>query len=1620
MTTKMNLQTFMSLKNEVISYVQKQEEAEKTGISISVEDEESFLQRYEEIINLLSSHDLSEIDYDNWDGMILQSESLDFSQTNANLDFNLINFSVESEGKMNFKGCNIKNFDFENSKYDESSFDANFLKQNTDKFLDESIEKGVRDRYYEHQLTLSDILNNNEIKEKVTKGQLSYYLRDIVNAIGLEETLKLDSEFIDISGYWSSNIAKTYSGEKNAPALMLKIFEKARESILSDNSGDFTSRLGYNQDELGKAFKDSNSDLFLNENVPENIRENYYKRRLTLKIFSENQEYFKDVPISHAFNDYGRNKEFITLMGESIKDIYSQYGTILTKITDDYNTSQQVVMPNGNLTMEDKTEFIKNYMKEYLRQHPSSIVDLNEIKTWSELLSLNEIEVDASRRSLIEKYGIDVLIESGIKTTYFAVSNVDITTSLEEIKKMSEKIEITDIIKSRNKRELISKYGIDYLIELGVENTELFDRTINNLDEIKQLNEKIPLELIPIGSENTRESVCKFIEKYGIDNIIKLDKETNGIFSHPVWQKDSYLTLFATVDNIAKSEDKKELTYEEFEQLTFELLQKARKKDLRSKDYPDYDFIQGDFRKKHSEIFIDGNISAQLKKDFCFGALTCENIRKNPELIDILKDKDIIPAFSKLEISGYGSGSGLTMITESGQKLSVSATYNMAEILSNKWGKEEFLKFIANYGLCLDIGKFNANLSLNKEEIEKSIQDQIFKNITENKVKYHEELPNDFKLAHPELFIDSNISEEIKSKFYSGELKFDDIRQNPELAEILKDKNLQVCFNKYKRSTFPVQRNTLNKDEVGLIDVLPKEDFLKLMKNYGIYLENVKPELFKNGLEYKDLENITQESIYKSVISRQTYYSEDAPNFLKIEHPELFLDANVPEHLKLCFYDSYKSNSLEFYQYVSSNYPFNFEVLKSHPEYKEYLEGKNIQRAMPKNYSKLFEQFDIETLIKLGTKNPEMIDKIVASHKEEVLHTWYQSTGGKFVPHHVVMINFPTTKIDDFLSNGKKWSQLMKIDDYNVNDDGKAAILKASMAMGVFEGNDDSFNKTIELFTGLPKSIGEIDYQKALSSVGEDQKAIFEKSYKKDDNDEYILKINKQKNKNEYSSVRKILEKANISKILTLDKAHKIFDSFNMEYNADFANFFEENAVEILSNSEYTTDISSIQRQFKDIQTVNSGRRLTLDVAQSYIKSIVYDNIEIGNESLAETSKISGYSQQDFDKLQVLFNEGKTREFSSIPRIEGSIDGYTYEMLRVDDPLALTIGTLTDCCQNIHGAGRTSMEHSMVSPDGKIFCVRDKEKRIVAQSWFWRNKYTGCFDNIEIPDRIFRLYEKENPQEGKAGLTKEVLEVYKQATKDLMQEDKNVYDKLLDEKTITKEQYEGLLLGKVTIGLGYNDIKDAIVEDKNLKEDSELVQVQTSDRLIDPYTDASQQYIIVEREGIVKSNQDNLYVHQDTIRVYDEKNLSDTIVTTLQRMEANSNKRGKLSYMRESTSDKDLPKEKRLMNSIARGYGYEPEQTRIITTSKIALLYSSDDEKINLGDILSVPIGDESTEEQKKADNKLILNQIKRALRQINIEKKEIDINALSAENKLIYDTAVNEIKKEDDKRGER
>ena len=147
---KLDIQSFRNLRQEFIEYMDKYHEAEERDEDISQEEEEQFFVRYREIIKILSEHDLSDIDFEEWRGMLLyvdEENPLDFSKTKANIDFSIIEYNSYKTFP-NFKSCQIKNFDFAKNDYSPEMFDEEFKKENEGRFLSEDISAEVADRFY--------------------------------------------------------------------------------------------------------------------------------------------------------------------------------------------------------------------------------------------------------------------------------------------------------------------------------------------------------------------------------------------------------------------------------------------------------------------------------------------------------------------------------------------------------------------------------------------------------------------------------------------------------------------------------------------------------------------------------------------------------------------------------------------------------------------------------------------------------------------------------------------------------------------------------------------------------------------------------------------------------------------------------------------------------------------------------------------------------------------------------------------------------------------------------------------------------------------------------------------------------------------------------------------------------------------------------------------------------------------------------------------------------------------------------------------------------------------------------------------------------------------------------
>ncbi len=147
-----------------------------------------------------------------------------------------------------------------------------------------------------------------------------------------------------------------------------------------------------------------------------------------------------------------------------------------------------------------------------------------------------------------------------------------------------------------------------------------------------------------------------------------------------------------------------------------------------------------------------------------------------------------------------------------------------------------------------------------------------------------------------------------------------------------------------------------------------------------------------------------------------------------------------------------------------------------------------------------------------------------------------------------------------------------------------------------------------------------------------------------------------------------------------------------------------------------------------------NGKDKSLNTIIDFLKS---DEISLPPEyyRLVGLFKYIGCSNSIVNETLSLHNQMLNRTESSIPRIVGTKNEYTYEILKLDDMNGLAVGNKTDCCFTVLGNGYSCLKHATTSRNGRILVVK-KNDEIIAHSWLWRNGDLLCLDNIEISKAI--------------------------------------------------------------------------------------------------------------------------------------------------------------------------------------------------------------------------------------------------------------------------------------------
>lgn len=1632
MIEKMTLEQFREIKRQLASIIKQGEdlyEQHKNDENYNYDaDEKKLEEQYLEIQKRLLSYDLSDIPYAEWMNMeIISDEShiVDFSKTKANIDFSMLDYSPYA----NYKSCKIQNIGGTKRILDSEHFDSDVIRNNPSLFLSESFPISIKQKFYDMKLNMEDLfsLSNEQIQELRSKQFMScfdYSTRDLINKIGFQKAMQLYATSKDdykvvheISSLLSSSIDYIISDPftridfeeelKNADVTQIKnvFYSYMRKALFKNHKRYDNIKL----ERLPEQFvKENNDILLIGENIPDDLRQRYYTGRLTLDDIMNNISLFRNIPISQVTDERDIGELADALGEENLPRYIEAYPEIFNYIIKSHLTYQfcNFVFASERLNLnqtDDVKQKITNYLAPFLTTH-------NKLGTGrtEQLMAYDTslFPLDEMQQRVVDTLNLDNIKRFEKETQFFSIKN---NTDLQMFQAFAS------YFRMHSPSEL-AKIGIDF--KNGTLSYEEFlDQLAKCLDHMKQHN----------------------------------------IFT----------------------------------------------------DFPDYDFIEGEFRDKHPEIFVDINAPEELKDAFYRNKITPEFLFQHRDYIPYLTDKNLLNTLRaniKLSVP--------SLVDENGNIMPMNINF-VSEYVS-RYGNEKLLQLVSKYGVALSditITSFHDEIE-NEQTIEKSLRNSIYDKIIKGKMNYSylTSVP-DFVSEYPEIFVNfdnlTNISQEERQRltkaFYGRTLSFDDIKKYPELADYLKDKNLSIAFgnkdgNHYQGRIFLSSgygRTSEKKySDLELLKIFGNEKFLQLCAKYGRYMDGIVQHLnkdmtirngkyidlsqsgidFENGLSVEEISKRIEDIIVReSKLGNLSYRPDDAPSFLRDRQPELFLSDDAPEELKQFFYN------------YNNNYPMSFEVLQKHKDWLPFLKDKALTTSLLRNnYLKkeliqYLEVFGEEKGIKLGINRAETVKEMMKSHQIELMKSWYDKTGGKFIPDFVVMQNFRIDEADKFLASGFNWSNLMKIKNFAQTPEARDAMLKLAYSFGAFDQDQRGFKKLQDLLTGLPKKIDseqayifeqidqqinlhsqrgvffdaksrsytdsegnihttresfpsskvEESYQKMIDHVKNNQfvdlldtqsllnlleslkqenvgidfsRNIFTQIYRKNEDGSYTLTINAQSCPKSAQAIRGVLEKFREVPILTPDKAHQLFGGFELKYDSDFREFLLTNMDKIMANSEYVSLVASVQRQFSDIKAINSNRALTWELAVSYVQTNKYTSVNVGNERVAEISAIAGYSQADFNTLQQIYNYGKQRTFSSIPRIEQSAEKtsgrYTYETLRLDDPLAMAIGTLTDCCQELNNCAEVCMEHSMVDKNGRVFVIKDEQGNIVAQSWVWRNKDVLCFDNIEIPDKAFARAVKEHPDLGRKGFTDEVFEIYKQAAHDLIEADEKVYKELLESGKITQEQYDGLRLGKITVGLGYNDIAESLKQ--NSAVDKGTVSrplpfeepVKLSRGL---YTsDSTTQYILEERDDRKEFDGDTLPVHSDAFVEYSDSNFTEKSLLSLEKLEIVT----KEDPRNLDTSVSDYADSEHLVTEIARNYGLNPETTRIIMNPNFAIIYDVNGDKLRVGDLLfNTKIDNE--QQQMDIENQVVM-QMRLALEQIASDK-EIDVSSLDEKQKEMY-----------------
>ena len=340
----------------------------------------------------------------------------------------------------------------------------------------------------------------------------------------------------------------------------------------------------------------------------------------------------------------------------------------------------------------------------------------------------------------------------------------------------------------------------------------------------------------------------------------------------------------------------------------------------------------------------------------------------------------------------------------------------------------------------------------------------------------------------------------------------------------------------------------------------------------------------------------------------------------------------------------------------------------------------------------------------------------------------------------------------------------------------------------------------------------------------------------------------------------------------------KGFDSKNIEYSQEFANFFmkyfnaniiktcdrkanfydglsEEHRILVENyemevfpdgNNDLKLNFFALCHNYFDkILSFNSNKRvksrlkkemITPLVAISSIQKVAYQKVHPDAKNLSAICCLYGISQNQYSQIEEWFLLGNSPERRKIVKAMADKEkrGFTYEFIAENNPFSAVLGYASNCCQVIGGVGESCLEHGM-SNENSCFIVVNLDGRLFGQMWTWYDSFNKqvTFDNIEIPTVLEVLLDD--------GMENELFSCLERLSMSIFE-------------TMNAEGYE---VKRVTMGIGHNILISRLDRKYFTIKEPKLLSGYKG------YTDAEKQVLLVDETGLVVRKEKLNHLKQD-------------------------------------------------------------------------------------------------------------------------------------------------------------